>query len=109
MVSVFVKPKTAYEMRISDWSSDVLFRSTRMDARSASDRPQRLRDPRSPHAEAHHRPRRSVEIPGYAARHPEIDQELPVVSAGLPGGEGIQAVPDDAGSDRKSTRLNSSH
>src|SRR3546814_6069925 len=95
----FFKPKTAYEMRISDWSSDVCSSDL------VADREDRVIERRLRLAE-----------PGGRAAPPVIDQYVKV-------GEPLDMVPPHRRDedrvarlklhrlrlDRKSTRLNSSH
>src|SRR3546814_5168354 len=91
----FFKQKTAYEMRISDWSSDVCSSDLYDDLRAAM-----------PEVEI-------VEVP--AARVSLADAvssylfNAQLVS--LPTGEQALVLPEEAraNADRKSTRLNSSH
>src|SRR3546814_3465711 len=100
----FVKQKTAYEMRISDWSSDVC----------SSDLPVNRRQDRFLEEPGKSRRPRSVDQPGGEARQrlaavPELRQhDLPLLN-----GERAAAIAVVIGEgltvDRKSTRLNSSH
>src|SRR3546814_5435485 len=86
----FFKQKTAYEMRISDWSSDVCSSDLKADAvlrRQHSHLPSLFRG---------------------RARHPRHgDDDLPDAPHGPEGAQGIEPV--HRLQDRKSTRLNSSH
>src|SRR3546814_6460261 len=105
------KQKTAYEMRISDWSSDVC--SSDLLWRAAA-RP--ARGQRAVHLSAVlFRERRARRRTGRAraARRPDDDDRVRAVDPDRPArwpcigpDRGAQAVPD---ADRKSTRLNSSH
>src|SRR3546814_5814777 len=95
----FFKQKTAYEMRISDWSSDVcssdLRHAGQFDERAARD------------LAAHHR---FWEDADPAARERDVDHH-PGIVAQVQGARrdarGVDRVAHPA--DRKSTRLNSSH
>src|SRR3546814_10519543 len=96
----FFKQKTAYEMRISDWSSDVcssdLLLAVALDLGAGGDRQQFM-----PDVATH--PGRLVELDRLgadAADHLAADQHL--VGHHLADHAGILAA-------RKSTRLNSSH
>src|SRR3546814_10806858 len=88
---VFFKQKTAYEMRISDWSSDVC--SSDLTASIALTNP--------------------GETPLYAAEAAAALVGTPVEKAAVDKAvalaEGITAPASDGRGNRKSTRLNSSH
>src|SRR3546814_7642265 len=92
----FFKQKTAYEMRISDWSSDVCSSDLPADVADRDgedDRPEHCRDRR----EADQQER------------DDGDQRAEVEAVGT--GHRPEALPPPHGDaqDRKSTRLNSSH
>src|SRR3546814_2668528 len=93
----FFKQKTAYEMRISDWSSDVCS-SDLVAAQHAGALLGRTLCPRD------HRARSSVnrllDLFAAAARH---------AADALTGRRVVDVDPFVSGQDRKSTRLNSSH
>src|SRR3546814_4753070 len=92
----FFKQKTAYEMRISDWSSDVCSSDL------AAQRPARAADG--------NRPDRMAELgcrsPGAFVRCLTTAHDPPRPCPARPAGHLDPAV---RGRDRKSTRLNSSH
>src|SRR3546814_5586799 len=131
MFFFFFKQKTAYEMRISDWSSDgcssdlqvprllhhrgVLARSGGR-ARSIGHRAQGPPQHQALHAPAHPRalPRRVADGPGPALLRLEVvprQREHFAAEAELEAGEAALALGVEAAEveDRKSTRLNSSH
>src|SRR3546814_2618271 len=91
----FFKQKTAYEMRISDWSSDVC-------SSDLLDRPRG----RHPHL-------RSLDPPAAAEFEPFlVDVQAPVAKARLRPVLGLahrRRIGEPRTEDRKSTRLNSSH
>src|SRR3546814_3078474 len=99
-VFFFFKQKTAYEMRISDWSSDVCSSDLRPD-------------------EAAHAADSSVakaEIAGPSRQTPAVDPVAVEPPGPLPSLENLTAESDltaflreGVPEDRKSTRLNSSH
>src|SRR3546814_7791207 len=106
----FFKQKTAYEMRISDWSSDVC--SSDLDA-------ERVRD-REEDRHGQHQDGDAVQEHGQQQQHHRQDEEKaqrreaegdqPVGDVLRPALVGEQELEDaDAAEDRKSTRLNSSH
>src|SRR3546814_7621898 len=90
----FFKQKTAYEMRISDWSSDVCSSDLGLVGIGKIARDQHL-----PAIRADDR----YELVATASRHAQVD--------GVPGHADIAAMiaGDHRLGDRKSTRLNSSH
>src|SRR3546814_2305643 len=99
----FFKQKTAYEMRISDWSSDVC----------SSDLVDLAREVRGQHLEierARARPGRElapvIQRVGEFRIEPADAQELALaeIAADLHAGDALERF-----GDRKSTRLNSSH
>src|SRR3546814_2607962 len=115
----FFKQKTAYEMRISDWSSDVCS----SDLRSPRQRPEPgaaiARDRGAVRAVS--RRQESIDRAGGCERR-EARRDLPALpgasspddhqrgSEDPPGGRSTPAPRlASAGQDRKSTRLNSSH
>src|SRR3546814_1221628 len=96
----FFKQKTAYEMRISDWSSDVCSSDLRAGARRERGRPAAA-EARAVLARERHRHRRQ---PGGGPRG--------VLGGADPGRDRERPDRNRAGAqrgDRKSTRLNSSH
>src|SRR3546814_2251903 len=113
----FFKQKTAYEMRISDWSSDVCS-SDLLDRVVADDRTGRieahegegvdefverdsvLQADRDRHGEAVH------ERPEGGALLAHVDEDLAELAVLVLAGAQVDIV---AAEDRKSTRLNSSH
>src|SRR3546814_2103414 len=121
----FFKQKTAYEMRISDWSSDVCSSDLpreRIDPAARSDRapdPAVVRDAHPAQPRARARPDRARAVGGGLL--PPAARRRPAALAGaalsadavhraflcaaLPA-DGLQA---SGAGDRKSTRLNSSH
>src|SRR3546814_4612540 len=106
-VFFFFKQKTAYEMRISDWSSDVCS----SDLRAHHDSP--VPDgPGHPHDHGHadDRQARSPRDQGGAEESQVRELRLPLwhaVEEVHPDGVGELRAPSNR--DRKSTRLNSSH
>src|SRR3546814_7462291 len=100
----FFKQKTAYEMRISDWSSDVC--SSDLAGRPPGLRQDdELREDRAPPAGA-----REEEGPDGLARRAPPGRAGAVEGAGRAGRRGDAAGrARRAAGDRKSTRLNSSH
>src|SRR3546814_2799887 len=103
----FFKQKTAYEMRISDWSSDVC--SSDLRARVLA----HLRDEaslleRSHHAVDVHAADRGDLGPGHRLLVGDDGQALQR-RAREAGRLALEHEPLDVGGDRKSTRLNSSH
>src|SRR3546814_7911867 len=102
MFFFFFKQKTAYEVRISDWSSDVCSSDLHVPRRDDPfDRP-RMRNP-------HHRSARDRGLVLNAHPHivltqhagAERDEYLALMLIGVHGDRDVE--------DRKSTRLNSSH
>src|SRR3546814_5500870 len=98
----FFKQKTAYEMRISDWSSDVcssdLQRQQADDLDALADR----QDQRRPGV---HRAGRARDAPPVEPYMPRRDHRLRDAARARETQEPQQLVEPD----RKSTRLNSSH
>src|SRR3546814_5448892 len=96
----FFKQKTAYEMRISDWSSDVC----------SSDLPQ-LRRLLAHGAGARHGHGAGADAPARRRGGAVVTtaQQLPRKVVLAAGGTGGHMFPAEALADRKSTRLNSSH
>src|SRR3546814_6585083 len=108
----FFKQKTAYEMRISDWSSDVC--SSDLDRREGAD--QRIAHRLLRIGEAH-QPEHRVRRDRKEARLDEGDEREPIFGVRMRRflhGPAVEAldhglVAGGGGQDRKSTRLNSSH
>src|SRR3546814_10121666 len=96
MLFFFFKQKTAYEMRVSDWSSDVC--SSDLKAASQLHREQFTRTP--PH------PRNNAAGHSGTGDHRRHRAEQLCGQTGLERTELIRRTDEE---DRKSTRLNSSH
>src|SRR3546814_8425257 len=102
-VFFFFKQKTAYEMRISDWSSDVCSSDLARDMHRQQTRADRVvivtqQAQRYSEVLAEH----GVEVPVSARIEGKLTRgEIVLLQGGLPEGWTVQ--------DRKSTRLNSSH
>src|SRR3546814_3204270 len=97
----FFKQKTAYEMRISDWSSDVCSSDLRAFGIFDRHREEREVEPRpEPADEEHHFGRDEQD---HAVAQVQLDDRG--VVAGVRFGKGALLASED----RKSTRLNSSH
>src|SRR3546814_5714197 len=98
MIVFFFKQKTAYEMRISDWSSDV--------CSSYLGNMQKVILARvlsaGPRVILANQPTRGLDV-GAAAKVQEF------LYAARAAGAGIVLLSEDLEEDRKSTRLNSSH
>src|SRR3546814_7241422 len=116
----FFKQKTAYEMRISDWSSDVCSSDLRRGSRRAGADPRLLaadrrealhqavaaRDAAQPHLlrrDGH------GDLLRLRERHPDAPQQPSGVRADPPDEPAVADVGPVRREDRKSTRLNSSH
>src|SRR3546814_3350764 len=133
-VFFFFKQKTAYEMRISDWSSDVCSSdlAQHLDAAlvgQVDDLDAVLAQPLDPAVEVHrlaHHHRADVELPHQAAAVPARGERgdhdgvaIAALAAGLAEGVGFAvhgrgaflhpAIVAAAEHERKSTRLTSSH
>src|SRR3546814_3368534 len=93
----FFKQKTAYEMRISDWSSDVC--SSDLRVRDAPVEDDRGLDPRVDRAEA------GIDLGNHAAGDRRVGLQR-VDARSVEVGEQRPRLVEQ---DRKSTRLNSSH
>src|SRR3546814_9191718 len=92
----FFKQKTAYEVRISDWSSDVCSSDLLPPARQRAERDRDITAERDPVRDME----LAAEIAGRIKEHGDDPHRLLRV---------VQPVADRIGGDRKSTRLNSSH
>src|SRR3546814_3593105 len=68
MLSFFVKQKTAYDMRISDWSSDVCS----SDLRKKLKYPPKRRNIFAPQSFAPHREEKNMSIRKMIGRHPQV-------------------------------------
>src|SRR3546814_4267327 len=103
----FFKQKTAYEMRISDWSSDVCSSDLPLSGPGGASRAGTLAVALHPAVGA---ARRGA---GVAGRHLPADPRRADCGRGAAGaavpGEYSAGGGDDVPVDRKSTRLNSSH
>src|SRR3546814_3762353 len=129
-VFFFFKQKTAYEMRISDWSSDVCSSDLGELAhvldvvlrRARAQRRGRCRSGIDPGRGGRRRGRAdstgwkscriTIDYPGNGrrirrAQHSILNRHLPLAQGGFRGLEG-QAAIEQVGDDRKRTRLNSS-
>src|SRR3546814_4995859 len=104
----FFNQKTAYELRISDWSSDVCSSDLRHDQPSAPRRPYGVRPNARRHLDRIAAGRRGAG----SGRTVGVDAEQRRVVTAMPRLLLNIDVPDIAAGealDRKSTRLNSSH
>src|SRR3546814_9071113 len=105
----FFKQKTAYEMRISDWSSDVCSSDLRLDPRLAGDGGQIGPDIAVGDS------RQLIQIDIFGQRHRAGVNAQNLAASGLVGNADDDLPVETAGTtqrlvqDRKSTRLNSSH
>src|SRR3546814_9753908 len=119
VVLFFVKQKTAYEMRISDWSSDVCSsdllaelpdetREYLLSAFSTDDGELRL-VMRSPHIAVSHVDATRDDFEAalrLAIQHGQAWNHVPWIRASM---RALAELLNDTPTDRKSTRLNSSH
>src|SRR3546814_4200008 len=109
MFFFFFKQKTAYELRISDWSSDVCSSDLREEILAFL---HRLcgRDCAQHHGFAERREHRAVGLAGNAARFEREGLAAPLDAYSFRIEHSVSFIrrADPAG-DRKSTRLNSSH